>query len=176
MSRSPGNRHGAVAEHLSCSLILLGSHRCVLVEAWANGSVANDGLPWELLGAMPEMLQTAWGSLYKAFRLKEGETLLIRGRTASVGLAAAAIAKKRGARVKATTRYLSGLKRLQLGPCKVTQPRECMHPGAATLRKDWPIGRVVFLRLSKISSQSIRMRSPEVCVLNQRSVDGDGER
>ena len=26
-------------------------------------------LPWETLGALPEMLQTAWGSLFKSLRL-----------------------------------------------------------------------------------------------------------
>jgi NADPH:quinone reductase-like Zn-dependent oxidoreductase len=61
-------------------------------------------LPWEMLGALPEMLQTAWGSLVKSLRLAQGERLLVRGGTTSVGLAAAAIAKNHGVVVAATTR------------------------------------------------------------------------
>jgi NADPH:quinone reductase-like Zn-dependent oxidoreductase len=63
-------------------------------------------LPWETLGALPEMLQTAWGSLFEALVLKAGQTLLVRGGTTSIGLAAAAIAGARGITVYATTRSL----------------------------------------------------------------------
>ncbi|KAK5741626.1 hypothetical protein LTR17_003831 [Elasticomyces elasticus] len=61
-------------------------------------------LPWEVLGGCGEMLQTAYGSLFNALQLKEGETLLVRGGTTSVGMAAAAIAKNHGCTVVSTTR------------------------------------------------------------------------
>ena len=64
----------------------------------------NTSLDWPTLGALPEMIQTAWGSLHTALELEAGQTLLIRGGTTSVGLAAAVLAKQHGATVSATTR------------------------------------------------------------------------
>ena len=60
-------------------------------------------LPWEVLGALPEMVQTAYGLLTIGLDLKPGQSVLIRGGTSSVGLAAA-LATWRGATVLSTTR------------------------------------------------------------------------
>ncbi|WP_406224567.1 alcohol dehydrogenase catalytic domain-containing protein [Streptomyces canus] len=62
------------------------------------------GLPWEVVGALPEMFQTAYGSLATGLGLQAGQTLLIRGGTSTVGLSAATIAKDLGATVLSTTR------------------------------------------------------------------------
>src|SRR5262249_52827316 len=61
-------------------------------------------LPWTTVGAVPEMLQTAYGGLTAGLDVQPGQTLLIRGGTSSVGLTAAILAKRRGLTVLATTR------------------------------------------------------------------------
>jgi len=61
-------------------------------------------LPWSTLGAIPEMFQTVSGSLNQALELREGETLLIRGGTSSIGMLACQLAKTMGATVISTTR------------------------------------------------------------------------
>jgi NADPH:quinone reductase-like Zn-dependent oxidoreductase len=61
-------------------------------------------LDWATLGAVPEMLQTSYGSLTVGLDAQPGESLLIRGGTSSIGLATAVLAKRRGMTVLATTR------------------------------------------------------------------------
>jgi NADPH2:quinone reductase len=61
-------------------------------------------LPWDVLGAVPEMLQTAYGSLQIGLEASAGQTVLIRGGTSSIGLAAAVLAHRRGMTVVSTTR------------------------------------------------------------------------
>ncbi|KAA3636532.1 MAG: NADPH:quinone reductase [Bacteroidetes bacterium] len=69
-------------------------------------------LDWPTLGAIPEMCQTASGSLEQSLQLKAGETLLIRGGTSSVGITAAQLAKNKGCIVYSTTRSMSKANKL----------------------------------------------------------------
>jgi len=61
-------------------------------------------LDWATLGAVPEMLQTSYGSLTIGLDARPGQSILIRGGTSSVGMATAVLAKQRGMTVLATTR------------------------------------------------------------------------
>lgn len=64
-------------------------------------------LAWENLAALPEMLQTTHGSLHIALEIDRAASLLIRGGTSSIGMAALALAKYAGLRVATTTRHPS---------------------------------------------------------------------
>jgi NADPH:quinone reductase len=61
-------------------------------------------LDWATLGAVPEMLQTSYGSLTTGLDARPGQSILIRGGTSSVGLATAVLARQRGMTVLSTTR------------------------------------------------------------------------
>ncbi len=61
-------------------------------------------LDWATLGALPEMLQTSYGSLTIGLDAQPGQSILIRGGTSSVGMATAVLAKQREMIVLSTTR------------------------------------------------------------------------
>ena len=61
-------------------------------------------LAWDVLGAVPEMLQTSYGSLTVGLDAQPGQSILIRGGTSSVGMAAAVLALRLGMTVLSTTR------------------------------------------------------------------------
>jgi len=61
-------------------------------------------LPWHMLGALPEMMQTTHGSLYSALDIERADNILVRGGTSSIGFAAIALSRAAGLTVTATTR------------------------------------------------------------------------
>ncbi len=61
-------------------------------------------LDWVTLGAVPEMLQTSYGSLTVGLDAQSGQSILIRGGTSSIGMATAVLAKRMGMTVLSTTR------------------------------------------------------------------------
>jgi NADPH2:quinone reductase len=69
-------------------------------------------LPWSTLGAVPEMLQTSYGSLTVGLDAQPGQSLLIRGGSSSIGMATTVLAKRIGLTVLATTRNAEKAKAL----------------------------------------------------------------
>ncbi len=76
-------------------------------------AVDKGDLTWEQLAAVPETFFTAWGSLNECLLLTRGDTLLVRGATSTVGMAAVQLGKAVGARVIATARREISFKQLK---------------------------------------------------------------
>lgn len=93
------HRHGGYAETItvSASNVIPITSRLEVVE----------------LAALPEVYLTVWGALEKSLQVAEGQSLLVRGATSSLGLAAVAYARMRGLSVIATSRRSVGIERLQ---------------------------------------------------------------
>jgi NADPH:quinone reductase len=70
-------------------------------------------LPWATLGAVPEMLQTSYGSLTVGLDAQPGQSLLIRGGSSSIGMATTVLAKRMGMTVLSTTRNADKTKALE---------------------------------------------------------------
>ena len=77
----------------------------------SNVFPVNTELDWTSFGAIPETYLTAWGVI-DAIDLKNGDPLLVRGGTSSVGMACINIAKGMGCTVFATTRKEAKVARL----------------------------------------------------------------
>jgi NADPH:quinone reductase-like Zn-dependent oxidoreductase len=117
-------------------------------------------LPWELLGAVPEMLQTAYGSLTVGLDAQPGQTLLVRGGTSSVGMAAAILAKQRGLTVLSTTRAPAKADRLrQIGVDHVVIDDGAV---ATTVREILPEGADLALELVGAPTLRDTLRSLKV--------------
>lgn len=95
-------------------------------------------LDWAVLGAIPEMFQTAYGSLMSGLGVQAGQTLLIRGGTSSIGMTATHLAKEMGLTVVATTRNASKVEALRAnGVDQVVIDDSAIAP---TIRQSFPNG------------------------------------
>ncbi|QPC45255.1 zinc-binding dehydrogenase [Kaustia mangrovi] len=81
-----------------------GSYAEYLVVPEEQVQTVHTALPWSTLAALPEMVQTAYGALFRGLRILPGATILIRGGTSSVGLMAGTLARRHGCTVISTTR------------------------------------------------------------------------
>lgn len=92
-------RHGGYAEVIAVN---------------ASNVVAIDSeIGFTELAALPESFLTVWGALDKNAGIKQGDTLLVRGATSSLGMTAVTYAKFRGLQVVATTRKQSNVESLK---------------------------------------------------------------
>ena len=79
----------------------------------SNVFKVNTDMDWLSLAAVPETYFTAYGSLFECLLLEARDTLLVRGATSTVGLAAIQLAKAVGAKVIATSRRESSFGKLK---------------------------------------------------------------
>lgn len=114
-------------------------------------------LSWEKLGAIPEMYYTAYASLFDNLALNSKDSLLIRGGTSSVGLAALQLAKSIGATVISTTRNKSnaGLLR-QYGADHILVDDETLETELRSLYPDG-VDKVLELVGTATLKQSLRL-------------------
>jgi NADPH2:quinone reductase len=106
-------------------------------------------LPWPELGALPETFGTAWGSL-ELLELRAGQTLLVRGGTSSVGMAAITLAKDRGVTIVTTTRQAAKVAALRANGAD----HVILDDGtiAARVREILPVGADALLELVGVAS------------------------
>jgi len=84
-----------------------GSYAEYVIAPASNVLAVDTQLPWEELAALPQAYLTIWGALDKNLAIKAGQTLLVRGGTTTLGLAAITYAKAKGLKVIVTTRNAS---------------------------------------------------------------------
>ncbi|KAI8955258.1 GroES-like protein [Xylaria longipes] len=93
-------------------------------------------LSWEQLAALPEVYCTAWSCLFTVLDVKEGEKVLIRGATSTLGQAALHLAVDAGAIVTATTRREERFQQLrEMGASEAVREESGLFSEDKTVRK-----------------------------------------
>jgi len=89
-----------------------GSYAEFVIAPVSNVLAVETQLPWQELAALPEAYLTVWGALDKILAIQKKQSLLVRGGTTTLGLAAMTYAKAKGLKVVATTRDVANKERL----------------------------------------------------------------
>jgi NADPH2:quinone reductase len=145
-------RSGAYAEYLTAR-----SQNVVPIETT---------LLWAQFAAIPESYSTAWACLFQALCLRSSDTVVIRGATSALGLAAINLAVGAGAEVLAAARSEQqkdrllglGAKRVVLESANLSQEIRKIHPQGVNAVLDL-LGNSTFL-----DSMKMPHRGGRVCV------------
>lgn len=115
----------------------------------------NTELPWEELAVIPEVYSTAYSCLFTILKVQQGEELLIRGGTSTIGQAAVHLAVNAGAKVTATTRRKERIETLKaMGANDVKIEREGL---ADSFPKGFKFDKVLNLIGNRVLLESISL-------------------
>jgi NADPH:quinone reductase len=96
----------------------------------SNVAVIESDLSWAELAAIPQSYATAWTCLFRNLKIQRGQTIVIRGASSALGLAAVNMAVNAGLTVIGTTVSRSSfeqLKALGVSRCEIERPDLSEH-------------------------------------------------
>ncbi|HEV3106704.1 MAG TPA: zinc-binding alcohol dehydrogenase family protein [Trinickia sp.] len=96
----------------------------------SNVAVIESDLSWAELAAIPQSYATAWTCLFRNLKIQRGQTIVIRGASSALGLAAVNMAVNAGLTVIGTTVSTSSfeqLKALGVSRCEIERPDLSQH-------------------------------------------------
>src|SRR5262249_40446522 len=87
-------------------------------------------LPWAELAAIPQSYATAWTTLFRNLKIQRGQTIVIRGASSALGLAAVNLAVNAGVKVIGTTSSDASFAKLLahgVSRCEIERPDLSKH-------------------------------------------------
>ncbi|CAB3745762.1 zinc-binding dehydrogenase [Paraburkholderia solisilvae] len=91
----------------------------------SNVAAIESNLPWAELAVIPQSYATAWTALFRNLKIQRGQTILIRGASSALGVAAVNLAVNAGIKVIATANRESSFDKLKaagVSRCEIERP------------------------------------------------------